>query len=94
MRRLASLYSVGLSQTLRPTSSNVASLCLVLNLPAQTLHMVCVSMVNVVELAMWAKWRQRRRWWGLGLRKAHRYKKESLLISSLEFMHIELVSST
>ena len=31
MRRLSYLYSIGLSKTLRPTSSNVASLCHVLN---------------------------------------------------------------
>ena len=33
-------------------------------------HSDCVSMANAVELATWAKWRQRRRWWGLGFRKA------------------------
>ena len=54
-----------------------------------------VSMANTVELATWAKWSLHRRWWGLGLREAHRYKKEeSLLIFSFEFMHIELVTST
>ena len=50
---------------------------------------------SAVELAAWAKGRLRRRWWGLGLREAHCYKKEgSLLISSFEFMHIELVTTT
>ena len=58
-----------------------------------------------VELATWGLFHAvergsvgqgaRRRWWGLGLREAHCYKKEeSLLICSFEFMHIELVTTT